>query len=77
MNTEEELDLDEAASLLNVSSSHLSKLLDEGVLPSRGEGPQRQVLRSDLLAYREEWHAKRHAALNELQELSQELEMGY
>lgn len=77
MKPDDEIGLEEAASLLNVSASHLSTLLDEGAIPSRGAGPHRQVLRPDLLAYREEWHAKRHAALAELQALSQELDMGY
>lgn len=72
-----ELSTQEAASLLNVSHSHLMQLLKQGELKFHRVGTHRHILVQDLMTYKQQIDTQRHKALDELTALSQELGMGY
>lgn len=72
-----ELTTQEAADLLHVSRPHLVKLLDDGTIPHYKVGTHRRVHIDDALAYREARASVRRDKLDELTQLSEELEGGY
>ena len=67
----------EAAVFLNVSSSFLQKLLDDGKLPHRGTGAHRQVDLDDLLAYKHCDLSHRRQILADLTADAQEMGLDY
>jgi len=74
---DKELTTQQAADILNVSRPYLNKILDLGDIAHRKVGRNRRIKFSDLMEYKKSQEQKSNAALQELAEQAQELDMGY
>ena len=70
-----ELNIQQAASLLNVSCPYLIKLLESQEIRDRKVGKHRRILAKDLYEYRAKIDAKRSQSLDELTALTEELNL--
>lgn len=64
----------EAADLLNVSRPYLIKLIKEEALDCEMTGTHRRLRLGDVLAYKEQRSQKRRDALQEMQDIAEDIE---
>jgi len=67
-----EVTIDEAARLLNASRQYVVERLDEGIIPSTGEGARRCISLRDVMVHKARLRALQREGLKELVRLSQE-----
>lgn len=72
-----ELTTQEAANILNVSRPHLIKLLENGRIEYMKVGTHRRIRLQDLMEYMHQRDEESRAAMQELVDQAQELDMGY
>ncbi len=72
---EQDMTVEETASLLNVSPEFVVKLLDDGEIPYGKVGNQRRISLASAIAYKQQRTIKRREILNELAQFSQEEEL--
>lgn len=77
MPTGKQLTTQQAAEMLRMSRPHLIKLLDRGEIPFERIGTHRRLMVEDVLAYRSARARARETQLDELAQLSQDLEGDY
>jgi|GEM_PF-2825173 len=70
-----ELNIQQAASLLNVSRSYLIELLESQKIPHHKVGKYITILVNDLYEYKAEIDEKRSQSLDELTALTEELDL--
>lgn len=70
---ERELSTQDAAALLNVSRQYVVRLVERGLLPAvTTERGHRRIRLEDVLAYRRTRDSERRAALDELEQITEE-----
>jgi len=74
---ESELTTQQASEILKVSRPYLNKILDLGEIPHRKVGRNRRIKFCDLFEYKKQQGRNNKAALQELADEVQELDMGY
>lgn len=72
-----EMSTQQAANLLNVSRPHLVKLLERGEISFKKVGSHRRVEFGAIKTYKDKVDRERESTLDELGQLSQDLDMGY
>lgn len=72
-----ELTTQEAANILNVSRPHLIKLLEDGQIEHVKVGTHRRIRLQDLMEYKRRRDEESRAAMQELVDQAQDLDMGY
>ncbi|MEG4866186.1 MULTISPECIES: helix-turn-helix domain-containing protein [unclassified Microcoleus] len=72
---EQDMTVEETASLLNVSPEFVVKLLDDGEIAYGKVGNQRRISLASAIAYKQQRSVKRREILKELAEFSQEEEL--
>ncbi|MEG3850760.1 helix-turn-helix domain-containing protein [Microcoleus sp. herbarium19] len=72
---EQDMTVEEAASLLNVSPEFVVKLLDDGEIPYGKSGNQRRISLASAIAYKQQRSVKRREIIKELAQFSQEEEL--
>ncbi|WP_293340788.1 excisionase family DNA-binding protein [Microcoleus sp. CAWBG58] len=72
---DQDMTVEEAASLLNVSPEFVVKLLDDGEIPYGKLGNQGRISLASAIAYKQQRSVKRREILKELAEFSQEEEL--
>ena len=72
-----ELTIQQAAELLNVSCPHMAELLEQGAIQCNGKGERLRISRADLLSYRQRQRMTSEQAMHELMEQAKDLKMGY
>ena len=72
---EQDMTVEEAASLLNVSPEFVVQLLDDGEIPYGKVGNQRRISLASAIGYKQQRTIKRREILKELAQFSQEEEL--